>query len=90
MNPLNYEDLQQSSIEMQRKVYGWAFEIGPLLIHPDVHDKTRRRIINYYWKRHYILTSAQRFIVVNLYEHRIVCSWFMGRMVIKDVFHAAA
>lgn len=89
MQPHNYQELQKASIDIQREVYGWAFEFGPLLVRPDAHDPTKRRVINYYWRRRFLLTSARRYAIINLSGHRILIGLWHGRLVIKDVFHAA-
>lgn len=88
MNPLSYKELQRSSVEIQRKVYGWAFEFGPILVRPDIHDITRRKIINYYFNRRYVLTSARRYVIVNIFSRCIIIGFWRGRIRVQERFRA--
>lgn len=90
MQPLNYEELQKAPIDIQRQVYGWLIKIGPLMIRPDGQDRTRRRVINYYWRHHWIFTSARRYIILHVNERRIIIGYYRGAIRIKEDLRATA
>lgn len=72
MSLLSYKDLQEADVKVQRMVYGWVFKFGPFIVRPDINDNTRRRVINYYWRKRCLLTSTPRYVVLHLAKRFIV------------------
>ena len=68
-----------------KATYGWQIQIGPLLIRPDANDPTHRRILNYYWRGRYMLTSASWYVILNLGAKRHLFAFFMGRLHHREV-----